>query len=587
MYSVTGGKILIVTRAGYLTILLSILINIAPLHCLAATVRKHFLEPGQRVELTPGSVLVAEENGPLVVFGKERDQTRRNFLYLDKRIEVWNGGTRACATLLGVKRNVARPQYVVQISTETTRPVLNKQDTSGPCDWSYNNPCSGRDSLNFSTVSKSPLLMVGSASQTTDLLIVTNYGVAAIKSDELRPRAIKFKKKTGEVLVCPWNEKLGDYDIPQSARGHGMINGPVEGNSSIKTRIGPASVILNKAYPGSRFTATLSIDGSEASFKGPIIVAYEVPDFYSASLGMPTYVEENQVNSPKTVTRYYKPDANFPASWELRLNPPIMEEFGLGPHGPAMGEAVIQCSLWKFGDKIYGNGGYSYSDCGLQKGGQIEGSITDNKMSLRMTGSLDMQLDGPAPSSTSGCKGIAIVSDKINSGRAFATATKTSANQSGNRRAFTLSPSNLQSTNKARDAFLSQIDLIPPNTEYWNAICALPGNYGSQSILQDTVRLVKSEQPPGINKYELWSRWGSLAHMQYCAWLESANSRGKNHPITLAHADIADKLYERILEARYSRSEHHLRNYIKILEANGRSGEARAVQEQIKKLPKD
>lgn len=540
------------------------------------------------MDLAPGVVLVAGEDGPFVLFGKERDYAKRNFLYLDKKIDIWNGGTRAQAELLGIKRNVLRPQFVVQITTDTAPPVLSKQDTSGGCQWSYNNPRSNRDRLNFATVSKAPLLMVGSAgSESNELLVVTNYGVAALSSDRLRPSAIMFKRDTGEMLVCPWNEKMRDYDIPASARGHGIIKGPVDGKPSITTKIGPSTVVLATEYPGSKFTATLTVDKTQQGFKGPYILAYEVPDFYSASLGLPTYVEDTPASAPRAAKRYYKPDNGFPAAWQLRLNPPITEEYGLGPNGPAMGEAVIHCTLWKFGDTVYGNGGYSYSDCGLQKSGQIEGTIAGNKMSLTMTGSLNMQLDGPAPSATSGCKGTAIVSDSI-TGRSIVTATGKLNPLAANKREFTLSPgNNTSSTGSARDRFLSQIDLIPPNTEYWNAICALPGNYGSESILQNTIRLVKEEQNSPDSGREVLYRCGDLAHMQYCAWLESANSRGKNHPITLAHAEIAEKLYKRILESKRSRSQHHLKNYIKMLTATGKVSEAKSVEEEMKKLPKD
>lgn len=576
-------------RPSHITISLLVLLT-STSQCLAASLtKKLYLEPGQRAELAPGVSVMADQHGPGVLFGAQPNVSPRNFLYLDKKIEIWSRGTRAKAELLGVKRNVLRPQYVIQVTSESSgAPQLSTQPAGGKCDWNYNNPASTRDKLNFATVSRDPFLMIGSRSDTEDIMVVTNYGVAAVSGGSLRPSAIKFQKKTGEILVCPWNEKLRDYDIPNSARGHGIIRGPVEGRSSLTVNIGPSKVVIAKEYPKHKFTADITVEKAQSAPREAIILNYEVPDFYSASLGMPTYVEPTASNAaPKLVQRFYKPDAGFPATWRLKLNPPIVAEFGMGPNGLAMGEVAIICTLWKFGDKVYGSGGYRYSDCGLFKGGQIEGTITGNKMSMRMAGTLDLQLEGTALTAI-GSKGNAVVSDSVSGStvepQSISTPANQSYNRSGNKREFALIPDNTED-NKEVNKFLSDIALIPPGTEYWNALCALPGNYGSGSILTNTLRLVQAERSYGWSGYRTIDKCGDLAHMQYCAWLESANSRGKNHAITLAHAEIAEKLYKRVLDAKQSRSQHQLRNYSKMLKANGKLNEAKFVDQQIRKLP--
>lgn len=89
---------------------------------------------------------------------------------------------------------------------------------------------------------------------------------------------------------------------------------------------------------------------------------------------------------------------SFPLRWSLSLEPPIMTEYGLGPNGPEVGKARIEFRLTKTDDAISGTGGYSYSDCGLFRGGKIKGSLSKDEIKLQMRGSLELDLAGKAAS---------------------------------------------------------------------------------------------------------------------------------------------------------------------------------------------
>lgn len=110
---------------------------------------------------------------------------------------------------------------------------------------------------------------------------------------------------------------------------------------------------------------------------------------------------------------------SFPKRWSLSLEPPIMTEYGLGPNGPAMGKARIECTLTKNADAISGTGGYVYSDCGLYRGGKVKGVLLKNKLKLEMRGDLELDLTGTA-TSDGGYEGEARVLDNgVNSKRKF------------------------------------------------------------------------------------------------------------------------------------------------------------------------
>lgn len=89
---------------------------------------------------------------------------------------------------------------------------------------------------------------------------------------------------------------------------------------------------------------------------------------------------------------------SFPDRWSLVLEPPIMTEYGLGPNGPEVGKARIELRLTKTSDAISGTGGYSYSDCGLYRGGKIKGSLSKDEIKLQMRGALELDLAGKAAS---------------------------------------------------------------------------------------------------------------------------------------------------------------------------------------------
>lgn len=96
----------------------------------------------------------------------------------------------------------------------------------------------------------------------------------------------------------------------------------------------------------------------------------------------------------------------------LKLDPPVLVESGLGPHGPVMSPADIELYFsLKEDDRLEGNAGYSYSDCGLHGGGKVEGSIKGNRLVIRIvdkSGQSLITLDGTGDI-TGGFKGEARV----------------------------------------------------------------------------------------------------------------------------------------------------------------------------------
>lgn len=96
----------------------------------------------------------------------------------------------------------------------------------------------------------------------------------------------------------------------------------------------------------------------------------------------------------------------------LKLDPPVLVESGLGPNGPVMSPADIElCFSLREDDRLEGNAGYSYSDCGLHGGGKLEGSIKGNRLVIRMvdkSGQSLITLDGTGDI-TGGFKGEARV----------------------------------------------------------------------------------------------------------------------------------------------------------------------------------
>lgn len=552
----------------------------------------YFLEPGNSLPLGPHVHIEVDNEGPTVVFGKTEDYQNRNYLYLSKKIELWDAGVKYKAEFLGLKKAVLRPQSVIRLSSENCpEPVLKTTEGSGNWNWNFNNPASNRDGgMNFARVSTEPFLSVGSTAQGAEILVVSNFGIAVMNSSGLQSKAIKFKKTNGETIICPYNEKTKGYDIPKPAQGHGAIAGPVPGTVSEQSKIGPATVILSKKYPGAKTLATVKVNNAEKN-SGPFIFDYQVPDFYSASLGTPVYHDEPAAQSAASTQAvaasqsvaatptYYAPDKDFPETWKLRLNPPILEEFGLTTSGPSKSEAIVECTLWKFGEHLFGYGGYSYSDSGQYKGGNIEGTLKNGKLSLRMTGILNMQLDATVPtSSLSVIKGRALVADDISAGGV-------QAGKSANNRDFALEQDNSPAKIKEHEKFLASIKQIPPGKKYWNALCVLPSTSGTGGIIQQSIQLSNLEQSAGESSKRTMDKVGELAHSHYCAWLETKNAWGKNHQVTLAHETIAERLYNRMLSAKDRSYDPYYSEYINLLKANGKSAEAKAIAAQMKTFP--
>ncbi len=506
---------------------------------------------GQDIAIDDGITLSADERTPLVVFKTSRTRELPPTLELSKETTVWNNGKTTKLQLLGLRNDVESANKAYAVSIETTpapAPKFNNS-ASGSYSWSYNNSTSLQDGTTFKVISTNPLLVVGSDSRqgsSNDVTLITNFGIKTVNGKALSPKAIRFKKNSGEEILCPWKESISYYDIPDSAKGHGTIRGPAPGSSTCETSIGPAKVVLSKTYPGNGLTNVSMNIPSRAASSGPLILNYTLPDFYSASIGLPTYISPGSQPQSNYV-RHPAHDANFRETWSLELNPPIMVDHGMGADGPVTGAARISLQLWKFGDKLYGSGGYSYSDCGLRGGGWLEGDIKNGVVTIRMSGQPNMTLTSNLVTRDE-IRGTArIVGDSPVGG--FGTQSSSSS------RTFVLKAYNSSdegtfirptSESNSKGKF-SDLERKAANKAYWDALTTAPGAYARYSLALETERLIQAESVPSASNYALDGRLRSLAHMQYCAWLSHKSKLGLNHPITVANGKCAEVLFQRVL----------------------------------------
>ncbi|MBX9666163.1 MAG: hypothetical protein K2X93_01035 [Candidatus Obscuribacterales bacterium] len=506
---------------------------------------------GQDIAIDDGIALSADERTPLLLFKSSNSTEIPPTLEVSKETTVWNNGRTTRFQLLGLRNDVESHSRAYAVSIETfPSPTPKFSNTaSGSYSWSYNNSTSLHDGTTFKVISTNPLLVIGSDSglgSSNDYTVVTNFGIRAVKGKALNPKAIRFKKNSGEEILCPWKESISYYDIPESAKGHGTIRGPAPGTSTCATSIGPAKIVLSRTYPGKGLTDVSLNVAPGALYHGPFILSYTVPDFYSASIGIPTYIPPGS-QPPMKYVRHAAHDADFRETWALELNPPIMVEYGMGADGPATGAARISFQIWKFGDKLYGSGGYSYSDCGLRGGGWLEGEINDGVVSIKMTGQPNMTLISTLVTRDE-IRGTAkILGDAPGFGPQSSSSSRTfvlKASNSGDDGTFTRSSS--ESNSKGR---FSDLERKGANKDYWDALTTAPGTYGRNSLALETERLIQAESVPSSSKYSLDGKLRSLAHMQYCAWLSHKSKLGLNHPITVANGKVAEVLFQRVLSS--------------------------------------
>ena len=554
-------------RLVALAVLFLVLIFGFGLEAKASKAQVKLIKPGETLQLGKGVKLGADGKGPFVVFGDYRKFRPRNWIDLSQSITLWQNGVQTKLDLLGMQRGVGKHAFAIRmVSKHAQKPQFSQKEIKGKYSWNYNHPTSFRDRMTAKTISKKPLFFIGSSSGTRNpnYLIVTNYGIAEIPKNKLKPKAIYFKLDSGKKIVCPINKYLTGYDVPEYARGNGIIGSPVNGSSRAQVNVGLASVSFEHKFPGVCDLVSLKINENK-TFDGPMILDYVFPDFAAASRGMATYVDQ----SSSSIARKYvfqKPDQDFSGNWEIKLEPPIKEEFGLGPNGLAIGTAHTVCTIWKYGDLLLGTGGYRYSDCGLYKGGTISGETSSSKLNLEMKGSLNLSLQSTGKNEEGYYKGVANIESR---GRVT-------------KRSFVLVPAkNLYRYRVKKSTLRQKISKIPEGKSYWNAITVYPGVGGRGSIVNKTLKLAQAEAKYGEYSREVSRATGELAHLQYYQWLSARNFWGANHFVTLACKDVVAACYKKLLEGYSEPSLGSLKIYKKYLEMVGRHKDALALEKKF------
>ncbi|MBY0357971.1 MAG: hypothetical protein K2W82_08220 [Candidatus Obscuribacterales bacterium] len=276
-----------------------------------------------------------------------------------------------------------------------------------------------------------------------------------------------------------------------------------------------------------------------------------------------------EIKAAEHVHRFLAPDAGFAEYWKFELNPPIMVEYGMGPNGAAMGKANIECRLWKFGDLLFGSGGYTYSDCGLYKGGSIEGHLKGGKLTLKMSGSLNLEFDAVASSSVGPFQGQIILKDQGTSSNRQAVFLQSAASED---------PRALSWRSKMRS--------IPFNKNYWNALTVSPGIHGKPSpyelcLVSQTLELVNAEAKYAKNSEQVLREVEELASLHFSGWKITREDFGMNNLACMAHASIADALYRRLLANQAAPKQYVVKNYVEFLLASGRNAEAQSVRNRF------
>lgn len=472
------------------------------------------------IEITPNLHIDAGRDGPAAHINDKYSVPIKN------RVQVWDSGKLCTIECLGLRRDIENkdgPVFAVRVrSQEAPAPVIAaNKSASGTFAWEDGHPTNittrGSETI-YSVVSHDPLLAVG-MDDSGRATVVTNFGISEIDAAEL-------------------------YKITE-----------VKGSTTAKveTDIGPAHVTLARMQPSGKTSASITVS-DPTSYKGTIICDIETPDRYSSALGMATYINPNSPQPPD-LSAFQKPDPSFAKSWELQLDPPIKSERGTSPNASTTeGPAHLHAMLWKLGDRIYGYSGYNFSGTSTPAGGRVEGTLQDGKLTLRVMGEPNMKLESTW-----------VGADEI-SGNASVWGYPAGASSSPPERyhKFKLIKKN-DDEGREEDKLCAEIDMLPPNLEYWDAITCAPSESYRTSLVAETVRLMRDDQTAGQESKNSLNAASSLAHTQYTAWLSSRNFWGENHPITQANKRIAETLYKRVLRSDPLDYEYAMEDYIKML----------------------
>jgi len=512
------------------------------------------IQVGQMKKIGPNLTMGADDRSPFLLFSAP-DQGP---IELSNEATLWDDGTETHFEVLGVRNDVESggTAFAVRVTSKKAATPKIGECAKGSYAWSYNDPTSLKDGMTYSTISQNPLAIVGSSPQ-NQLVVVTNYGTAKLNGSELAPRS---------------------------------SGGGSEGVMTALGSAGPAHVRVSRDYGGRIVNAQRRTDleikvSNAGAYKGPIILNYKLPHFSQAASGLKVYVPPSAVPAG-AIKRYDKSDDDVPKYWKLTMEPPILVEHGLGPQGVLTGPADISLELWKFGNQLYGTGGYTYSDTMSQAGGLCDGELKDGKFNLKLVGAPNLFLSATSVSKNE-IKGSAKVSGSI-AGGGYAP-------QPEGDRAFILTvsePAPEPFGMNERPKMEAQLNSIPAGIKYWNALAVTPGGWSRSSLIIDTTRLMEAEQqservPAGSRNYGLESAVSALAHDHYCAWKSSVHQRGLNHPITKAHEALAEQLYRRMIAGEprdaIRSNEHSMQKFCEILRETNREKDAIAIEEQLKK----
>lgn len=553
------------------------------------------IQSGKPIQLSANVTLNADEKAPFLVLTSANKQSA-NELELSREATIWDSGVEFTLVVLGKQDSGAdgAQAYAVQIDKKKAARPSIAQSAKSSFKRSDDHFVSMQKGWNFYPLSHTPLVIVG-LSRNDDVSVITNFGSSSVGNQLLLPKAIYFMKADGKTIQVPFNEKKGDYDIPEDQKSRGTSRGAVAGPSSATVKCGPAEIIVTRTHYSRDEVMSFgeynknSVDVNIQNFddyKGPILVSYKLPDQATATKGLNVFIAPPPV-AQKSFESYSKPDSDFKEYWTLTLSPPIVVEYGLGPQGVLTDAADFHFQLWKFGNRIFGEAGYEYSDTTSWARGIVDGTIENGELKLNIVGSPSLSLSSKSVN-TDSITGTAKVSGKIPGG-GYAPQPKEAV------RSFTLKTEEKPPTMwHYYDTFKvtsEQLASIPPNTKFWNALAATPGDASRESVVRETIRLLKAEEqerdhvsPMSPDYFEVNSQISALARVHYSAWESASAQRGPSHPITKAHAELAENLYMQLLNApgsRLSANDYVVKDLVALLQGTNRTADAKRIEDQV------